>query len=383
MSEFSFEPDLLKAVIDHVGAAIAVMDQEGRIVFANGVFRTLFGERPDLNATRWEDWYTHARVQDRFGRDIPLAETAVMRVLGGEQDVDFKNMRVAFPDGRVKWLHSSVHRFSVMGLSGVLAVATDESTQTELQHTSEQLDRLETLGTLAKTLAHDFNNVLQAIRSSAYLALSDASLPEALRARLQHISDATGNATVLVRRLMQFGQTQRLQLQPLQLNDVVRDVLHLLGPRLSSGVSVEADLYPRLPMVEADRAQMEQVLVNLIVNAADAMPEGGRLHIATKIAESSPDDDTAKQQSVLMSVSDTGIGISEDNLPHIFEPFYTTKPVGQSSGLGLSSVYGIVRQHGGDIKVNSKLGEGTAFTISFPVRKTSSATQRATPSLHD
>jgi signal transduction histidine kinase len=120
---------------------------------------------------------------------------------------------------------------------------------------------------------------------------------------------------------------------------------------------------------------MEQVLVNLILNSLEAMPGGGRLDIKTEVAEPSLDRGSAEERFVLISVSDTGVGISEEAQPHIFEPFYTTKPAGQSTGLGLSSVFGIVRQHGGVIRVKSKLGEGTKFTISLPTRKLSSVAQ--------
>lgn len=376
VSLFALQPEgLLQAVFDHVGVAIAVINDERKIVYANQVVYSILGKDRDLTRMRLEDLSEHFHIQDSSGRDIPLSEGAAMRALAGESHVKSGDLRVTLPDGRWKWLHSSVHRFSFMGLSGVLVIMTDETTDVEFRRVAEQVDRLEILGMLSKSLAHDFNNILQAIHSSAYLALTDANVPDSARVRLQHISGATQKASELVRRLMQFGRNQELNLQHLQLNDLVSDVLHLLGPLLHSGISVQTDLYPNLPMVEADRVQMEQVLVNLIVNSLDAMPGGGRLQIVTEVAKPSADRGSVEERIVLISVSDTGVGISEEAQPHIFEPFYTTKPAGESKGLGLSSLYGIVRQHGGDVKVKSKLGEGTTFTISLPNRMRSSVAQ--------
>jgi two-component system cell cycle sensor histidine kinase/response regulator CckA len=371
MSSFALQPqELLQAVFEHVGVAILVVNDEGRIVYANRVVYSILGKDRDLPGMRIQDLSEHFRFQDSSGRDIPLSESAVMRVLAGELHVESRDLRLMLPDGRCKWLHNSVHRFSIMGLSGVLVIMTDETTEVEFRRVAEQIDRLEILGTLAKTLAVDFNNVLQAIQSNAYLALSDASVPQPVRARLQHISGATQKASTLVRRLMQFGRTQELRVQPLQLNNLVSDVLHLLGPLLESEILVQTNLTPNLPMIEADLGQMEQVLVNLVLNSIEAMPDGGRLDIVTEVAEFSSDVRSAEER-IVVSIADNGIGISEESQRRIFEPFYTTKPAGESTGLGLSSVYGIVRQHGGDIRVKSKPGEGAKFTISLPTRKLS------------
>jgi PAS domain S-box-containing protein len=371
MSLFPLQPEgLWQSVFDNAGVAIAVIDDERRIVFANQMVYSILGKDCDLKMMSLEDFTAHFNCQDSSGREIPLAESAVMRVLAGESHVESKDIRVALPDGRVRWLHNSVHRFSVMGLSGVLVIITDETTAVEFRFASEQIDRLETLGTLAKGFAHDINNILQAINSTAFLGLSDASVQGLARVRLQQISVATQKASKIVRQLMQFGRTQELQLEPVQLNNLVSDVLQLLGPLLRSGISVQTDLSLSLPMIDADRGQMEQVLVNLIINSLDAMPQGGRLQIFTGVAEPSSGEDSAIARTVIISVSDTGVGISEHDQLHIFEPFYTTKATTDSTGLGLSSVYGIVRQHGGDIRVKSKPGEGAKFTISIPARKT-------------
>ena len=164
-------------------------------------------------------------------------------------------------------------------------------------------------------------------------------------------------------------------MRAVQINDVVHEVLGLLRPLFRDDVFLRTDLAEGLPHICADASEVEQVLVNLIVNALDAMPEGGELKISTSLADTNPGitSEPRTQQFVAVSVSDTGTGIPEELQPVIFEPFFTTKPAGKGTGLGLSSAYGIVRQHKGDIKVQSEPGDGATFIVSFPVPQTLSS----------
>jgi two-component system cell cycle sensor histidine kinase/response regulator CckA len=178
---------------------------------------------------------------------------------------------------------------------------------------------------------------------------------------------------------MQFSRNQDLHLRPLDVNDVVRDVLRLTQSLLRKNIHLILHLQEDLPAVNGDFSQLEQVLVNLIVNALDAMPDGGDLKIATHFAprnqtdldevESIPDE----KQEVQISITDTGIGIPVEIQSSIFEPFFTTKPEGKGTGLGLSSAFGIIRQHGGKIEVNSSSGIGATFTVSLPAQVQSHA----------
>jgi len=163
-------------------------------------------------------------------------------------------------------------------------------------------------------------------------------------------------------------------MQAVQINDIAREILRLVHPLFGEDILVKTDLAPGLPAIQADASQVEQVLVNLIVNAVDAMPGGGELKISTALNDA-PEAQTSdiNPQLVTISVADTGTGIPQDLLSTIFEPFFTTKPEGQGTGLGLSSAYGIVRQHKGDIKVQSAPGAGATFLVSFPVQQTTSS----------
>jgi signal transduction histidine kinase len=359
MGAFVSQPgDLLKTILENVGVAIAVMDSSGKFVFANATALTMFRMSELPAPVHIRDWASNYRFQDSMGRDIPVETSAPMQMLAGKH-VEPHDIRVVFPDGQIKWLHTSTHPFSVMGLTGILMIITDETEQFELRRASAQLKRMEDVGSIAVGLAHNFNNILYVISTNVELALAEPGIAESTRSRLEQINEASWNAAELVRRLMSFSRAEEMQVQPIQINSLVHGVLQLVRPMLGGNVHVDEDLHPNLPEIEADRAGLEQVLVNLIANARDAMPEGGHLSIATGL------DDA--QQFVTISVADTGIGMQHDVQTRIFDPFFTTKAAG--SGLGLSSSYAIVRQHHGEIKVSSAPGKGTKFTVRLPVQQ--------------
>jgi signal transduction histidine kinase len=265
------------------------------------------------------------------------------------------------------------YRFSSMGLEGVIVLIADETSEVEVRQAAAQLQRMETLGALAAGLTHDFNNVLNTIASNVALAKQNGGYSQQVGIRFDHISDAVNKAGGLIRRLLQFSRSQELHPRSLGVNEVVRDVLRLTQSLLRENIRLTLDLEAGLPAVYGDSAQLEQVLVNLIVNALDAMPDGGKLTIATHLAFRNqtdlvePESIRHKNRDVVqISITDTGIGIPVEIQSAIFEPFFTTKPEGKGTGLGLSSAFGIIRQHGGKIEVNSLPGRGATFTVSLP-----------------
>ena len=273
------------------------------------------------------------------------------------------------PDGHAKWLHVAAQRFEVLGLTGVFVVTTDETEQVELRKELEQAQRIEAVGILAGGLAHDLNNILSVLSGNIDLALGDEDVQE-IRARLHEMQMALGKGTALVLRLMKYGRKQGTQIRPVQINEVVNAARELVRPLVKSEVAVKTQLSPRLPDVQADSSQLEQVLVNLILNALDAMPDGGELSFCTELVSGDAipgGNNEEKKQFVLVTVADTGVGIPESFLPNIFEPFSTTKPIGAGAGLGLSSAQLIVHQYNGHIKVQSVSGAGTKFSIYLPV----------------
>src|SRR6266536_1953472 len=359
---------LLQTIFESIGAAVAVVDHDGELVFANQTALDMFGDTRKESPVSFQDWRQNYRFEDSLGHEIPVEQSSVMRALRGER-VESQEVRVKLPDGSIKWLLIWAYPFSTMGLAGVLVLTVDRTSEVELRRAAEQLQRMETLGALAAGLTHDFNNILDTILLNVALALRDRCPPQETRTRLEQISVATKKAAGLVTRLMQFSRTQPLNVRTVQVNDVVREVVQLVHPLFRQNVVVNTDLSKGLPPIQADPSQIEQVLVNLIVNALDAMPDGGELKISTAVADTSagiPNPDIS-QQFVAISVADSGAGIPEDLQSAIFEPFFTTKPVDKGTGLGLSSAYGIVRQHKGNIKVQSAPGAGATFVVSFPV----------------
>jgi two-component system cell cycle sensor histidine kinase/response regulator CckA len=255
-----------------------------------------------------------------------------------------------------------------MGIEGVLIIITDETVEIELRRAASQLQRMEDVGAIAAGLAHNFNNILSAISLNVDIALMEEGVLESTRGRLQQISEASWKAAGLVKRLLQFSRRRELQVRPVQINWVVTEVLNLVRPILRN-VKVNIELGHDIPETELDPMEIEQVLVNMIVNAKDAMPEGGELSVATAVEDSGPAE-AGVQQFVKITIADTGSGIPAEVQSRIFEPFFTTKTAEKGTGLGLSSAYGIVQQHQGKITVWSELGKGTTFTVLLPVRKT-------------
>ena len=358
-------PTLLQAVLDDVGVALAVIDKGGRIIFHNQAASNLFGAAENLSA---EEWRRDYKLHDSQGRDIPPDQGPIARALAGEE-VGPQEVRVTLPDGRVKWLHAAAHAFSVLGLAGMFVIVTDETEEIELRKAMERLQRIEEFVVLAGGLAHDFNNILSVVSNNVALALGDEGVQESTRTRLEEMAAALKKGATLVARLMQYSSVQDTTMRPLQINGVVSAALDLARPLIRGRVRVKAELANDLPAVQGDPARLEQVFVNLILNALDAMPGGGELALCTKLVPSAAVPGKKYQENkqfVLITVADTGIGIPDNIRGSIFDTFFTTKPDGKGAGLGLSSALAIVHQHNGYIEVQSAPGAGTTFRIFLP-----------------
>jgi two-component system, cell cycle sensor histidine kinase and response regulator CckA len=373
-------PGLLQTILEDIGVALLVVDRDERVVFANRTALQLFDATKAAEGARFRDLRSKFRFEDSSGNEIPLAESMVIRALKNEP-VDSQDIRLKKPSGETRWLMEGVYRFCSMGLEGVVVLLSDETAEVEVRRAAAQLQRMETLGSLAAGLTHDFNNVLNTITTNVALAREDGGYSPQVGARFDQISDAVNNAAGLIRRLMQFSRSQDLHLGSVDVNDVVRDVLRLIQPLLRDNLRLTLNLASDLPAVYGDFSQIEQVLVNLIVNALDAMPDGGGLTIGTHVALQKQGNAVAEASNprkpgelIQISIADTGIGIPIEIQSAIFEPFFTTKPEGKGTGLGLSSAFGIIRQHGGKIEVRSSPGKGATFTVSLPAQAQSQAT---------
>src|SRR5205823_774881 len=253
-------------------------------------------------------------------------------------------------------------------------IAAVEHELVERKRAEEQLvqsNKMEAVGQLAGGVAHDFNNLLTAISGYADLARRRSESPEVTR-NLDAVLDAAERAGELTHHLLAFSRRQVLQLRPLDLNEVVADAEKLLGRLIGEHIRTVTSLDPDLGAVTADASQLSQVLMNLAVNARDAMPDGGTLTIETTnvdldhLTAHALFDDAEPGPYVRLSVSDTGVGIPEEAMGRLFEPFFTTKEVGAGTGLGLSMVFGIVKQSGGYVTVYSEPGAGAVFNIYLP-----------------
>jgi signal transduction histidine kinase len=243
-----------------------------------------------------------------------------------------------------------------------------------LKHSEAQLrqtQKIEAVGRLAASVAHDFNNILTAISGHSELLLRQLPADDPRRRNAEQIEKCSYMATALTRQLLTFSRKQEIEPRVLQLNSVVVNIQKMLRRLIGADVEFRTALAPTLGHIKADPGQVEQVIMNLAVNARDAMPDGGQFTIATADVSLTPDDlnsfpDLRAGDYVELSVVDTGTGMTDEVKERLFEPFFTTKPSGKGTGLGLSTCFGIVKQNAGCIRVESELGKGTTFKIYFP-----------------
>ncbi|MGD0019557.1 MAG: ATP-binding protein [Candidatus Limnocylindrales bacterium] len=281
--------------------------------------------------------------------------------------------RIVRKDGAVRWVRPTpVPQYAPDGsLIGYDGLIQDVTERRALQEQLSQAQKLQSIGRLAGGVAHDFNNLLTAILGNAELAMMDLETNHPARASIEEITKAAEGAARLTRQLLSFARRQMIEPVALDLGAVVEGSVEMLRRLLGEDIEITAVLDGHLGIVQADPGQIQQVLVNLTVNARDAMPEGGRLVIETAnqvIADEyvSTRPEISAGRYVTLSVTDTGTGMSDEVLSHLFEPFFTTKPQGSGTGLGLATCHGIVKQSGGHIWVHSELGQGTTVTILLP-----------------
>jgi two-component system, cell cycle sensor histidine kinase and response regulator CckA len=263
--------------------------------------------------------------------------------------------------------------FPIMANQVVHCYAEDISQSLNLEAQLRQVQKMESVGQLAAGVAHDFNNLLTVIQGHVGLMLAEAGTAASLGESARQISAAAERAGTLTRQLLMFSRKQTIQAQLLDLNDVVENVLKMLRTLVGEQVKIVRELAASVPPIHADAGMMEQVLVNLAVNARDAMqPNGGTVTLSTSVkliddAYVAAHAEARPGYFVGLTVTDTGHGMDAATLGHIFEPFFTTKEIGKGTGLGLATVYGIVKQHQGWVEVQSTVGKGTAFTVYLPI----------------
>ncbi len=301
------------------------------------------------------------------------AETQRRRLVGGDARSADLETRFVRRDGRAVWvyLNSSVVQDATGAPLYLLTYLRDVTERKTLEEQLRQAQKMEAVGQLAGGIAHDFNNLLTAIIGSGELLLRELDPADPARLDLIEINRAAHRAAGLTRQLLAFSRKQVLQPRLLKVNDVVTELTALLRRVIGEHVELRLDLEPALGPVLADPGQLEQVITNLAVNGRDAMPDGGVLTIRTGNLDDGPVSGSGPEGDLLgphvaLAVSDTGIGMDERTRARLFEPFFTTKEMGRGTGLGLATVYGIVRQSGGQIRVHTQPNQGTTFTVYLP-----------------
>jgi PAS domain S-box-containing protein len=302
---------------------------------------------------------------------LAKAREMLARKLSGE-NVTAYEMEIIAKDGHRITVEANTKLVFQDGVPiGVQGIARDVTQRKQLEDQLRQSQKMEAIGQLAGGVAHDFNNLLTAINGYSALALQRIDENHPVRGYLEEVKKAGDRAANLTRQLLAFGRKQILQPLAINMNDVVTDMNKMLQRLIGEDIRLTAKLDPALKKIKADPGQVEQVLVNLVVNARDAMPQGGKLTIETATVEL--DSEYANKHVgfapgnyVMLAVSDTGSGMDGKTQARIFDPFFTTKEKGKGTGLGLSTVYGIIKQSGGNISVYSELGHGTTFKVYLP-----------------
>jgi len=347
----------LRAVVSSLPIAVWAIDQNGRITLSEGhlVERLGYSSSQLVGQSVFELY-----------RDSPDILDVISQALAGEVQTWTVELHGVTMESRYVPIRGKDGT-----IAGAMCVTLDVSERRHLEEQLRQAHKMEAVGRLAAGVAHDFNNLLTAIIGFGELALHRLAADDPSRPDVQQIVSAGHSAACLTRQLLAFGRKQILQPQIIDINDVVGRMEMLLRRTLGEDVRLMTRLAPACLHIHADPNQIEQVLMNLAVNARDAMPQGGTVTIETGRATLDDDSETVRTQApsrpqVVLTVTDTGVGMSDAVRTRLFEPFFTTKEAGKGTGLGLASVQGIVEQSGGTIHVTSRVGVGTTFRIFLP-----------------
>jgi PAS domain S-box-containing protein len=352
-------------------------DEHGRIVAVNEAFCRLV-QRPRTEVE-------NRLFTEVFSEKVEPVDAATRYIAQfSQRTIPAKTeAQVGFADGRRAILEQSNSFVELRGRSPMLlSVFRDVTSQRRLEEQFRQSQKLEAIGQLAGGVAHDFNNILTVIHGHASMLTLGGNLNEPAARSARQIVQAADRAAGLTRQLLTFSRRQVMQTRQLNLNDVVRNITKLLGRVLGEDISLRVLYSFTDPLVQGDESMMEQVVMNLALNARDAMPSGGELTLEVMPVDLTEADearhpDCRPGQFICLRVADTGMGISAEDLPHIFEPFFTTKAKGKGTGLGLATVYGVLKQHQGWVEVESVRHRGSIFRAYVPRIESGAATAQA------
>jgi two-component system, cell cycle sensor histidine kinase and response regulator CckA len=356
--------ELLRAVVLSSPVAVWAHRFDGGLTIWNPAAARMFGWTADEVLGQYPPFVPESRLSESYaiferalaGEELMNVNVRRRRKDGAEIDISISSAPLRNTDGSV---------------AGIVTLALDVTERRRLEDQNRQLQKLDTLGSLAGGIAHDFNNLMSIVTGRAHILRQSLEPSSPLRRHVDLINDTAGRAAMLTQQLLAFSRKQVFSLSVLKL----RDVVHGLEPILQRLIGEDVELFvshgPDIGWVKGDRGQLEQVMLNLVVNAREAMPTGGMINVEifNVDADAVPVNGRPEGWSgpcVVLKVTDTGVGMDEATRSRIFEPFFTTKEVGKGTGLGLSTVYGIVKQHGGSIAVESAPDRGATFTVFLP-----------------
>jgi two-component system cell cycle sensor histidine kinase/response regulator CckA len=350
--------------LDTATVMLVALDHNGRIELVNRYACTALGRTADeLVGRDWASTCVPPRLQD-------TSRTNLRGLVNGDLAVSENSICTKAGEERLIEWRSSVRRDEAGVIVGTLSSGIDITERRRLEARYQQAQKMEAVGQLAAGVAHDFNNLLTVIIGFTELATADDAATGKHAVELGEILSAAQSATGLTKQLLAFSRQQVLHSAPLDVNRLIVHMTGLLRRLIGEHIEIEMALAPDLSLAFADRGQLEQVVMNLVVNARDAMPDGGRVAITTRNVEL---DDASFQNEaampgpyVMLSITDTGTGMAPETHRRLFEPFFTTKEVGTGTGLGLATTYGIVKQSKGYIGVDTELGSGTTFNVYLP-----------------
>jgi two-component system, cell cycle sensor histidine kinase and response regulator CckA len=357
----------LRSLLDQLPIGVTFRNKEGIASEVNQAALTMLGASPEhfLGASP-EEFAGTFQVSHLSGEPLDADELPSMRVLREAREIGPLELLYTRPEHSVRrmWVSAAPVMLDVGELIGSVEVLMDVTDQRTMEDQLRQAQKLEAVGQLAGGVAHDFNNLLSVIENYAQFAAEDLPHEAQSRQDIQEVIKAAQRGANLVRQLLAFSRKDVVQPVVLDLNEIVLEMERLLRRTLGEHVELSVELGSELLLLYLGGGQLEQIIMNLCVNARDAMPEGGRLELRT--SNEGPGSESDGRSFVCLEVSDTGRGMSEDVKARIFEPFFTTKERGWGTGLGLATVYGIVERAGGRITVESELERGTNFKVYLP-----------------
>lgn len=306
----------------------------------------------------------------------PDMRPKILKQLQRDKSVRDMECQIRAKSGERREALMSVELFNLGVEPYMLVITQDISEHLNLENQLRQAQKMEAVGQLAAGVAHDFNNLLTVIQGHVSLRLASPNLEPVMTESLKQVLSAAERAAALTSQLLAFSRKQIMQPRALDLNELIGNLSHMLRRLIGEHINLQCEWSTEMPCVFADACNLEQVILNLTVNARDAMPQGGDLTLRTAIVETDTDyawrnPEARTGRFVCLTVTDTGCGMDTVTQSHIFEPFFTTKDVGKGTGMGLATVYGIVKQHNGWIEVSSEVGQGTTFQIFLPVTEKS------------